>query len=39
MGFETESEKAVRKWRYKPATKNGVKVRMWVTIRIPFKQR
>jgi protein TonB len=39
MGFETESEKAVRQWRYKPATKNGVKVRMWITIRIPFKQR
>jgi TonB family protein len=39
MGFETESEKAVRQWRYKPATKKGVKVRMWVTIRIPFRQR
>jgi TonB family protein len=39
MGFETESEKAVRQWRYKPATKNGVKVRMWITIRIPFRQR
>ena len=26
--------KAVRQWRYRPATKNGVKVRVWIRIRI-----
>lgn len=34
VGFESAVETAVRKWRYRPATKNGVKVRVWVTIRI-----
>jgi len=37
LGFEEATEAAVKKWRYKPATKLGVKVRMWVTIRVPFK--
>lgn len=36
VGFETASEEAVRQWRYRPATKNGVKVRMWLPVRIPF---
>jgi TonB family protein len=39
VGFEEESEKAIMKWRYKPATKKGVKVRMWVPIRVPFRLR
>jgi protein TonB len=37
VGFEKSSEEAVRQWRYKPATKDGVKVRVWVAIRILFK--
>ena len=37
VGFEKATEDAIRKWRYKPATKDGVKVRMWVTIRVPFQ--
>jgi len=37
FGFEKATEAALRKWRYRPATKLGVKVRMWVTIRVPFK--
>jgi protein TonB len=37
IGFEAATEAAVRTWRYKPATKFGVKVRMWVTVRVPFK--
>ncbi len=37
FGFEEATEAALRKWRYRPATKLGVKVRMWVTIRVPFK--
>lgn len=39
MGFETSATEAVRQWRYKPATKNGVKVRMWLKVRVPFKAR
>ncbi len=37
VGFEKATEEAIRKWRYKPATKDGIKVRMWVTIRVPFR--
>jgi TonB family protein len=37
VGFEKATEQAILKWRYKPATKKGVKVRMWVTIRVPFQ--
>jgi len=37
VGFEKSAESAVRQWRYRPATKNGVKVRMWVPIRIPYQ--
>ena len=39
VGFEQSSEEAIMKWRFKPATKRGVKVRMWVSIRIPFRLR
>jgi hypothetical protein len=27
------------KWRYQPATKMGVRVRTWLTIRMPFRLR
>ena len=36
FGFEEATVDAIKKWRYRPATKLGVKVRMWVTIRVPF---
>jgi len=36
VGFEKSAERAVSQWRYRPATKRGVKVRMWIPIRIPF---
>jgi len=39
VGFEKAAEDAIMKWRFKPATKLGVKVRMWVSIRIPFRLR
>jgi TonB family protein len=39
VGFEKATQDAISQWRYKPATKNGVKVRMWVTIRVPFNFR
>jgi TonB family protein len=34
VGFEKAAEEAVLQWRYRPATKNGVKVRVWVQIKI-----
>ena len=37
FGFEEATEEAIYKWRYKPATKKGVRVRVWVTIRVPFR--
>jgi protein TonB len=37
VGFDTATEEAVVQWRYKPATKNGVPVRMWVQIFVPFQ--
>ena len=39
MGFEKATEEAVRQFRYKPATKKGVKVRVWIRIRVPFSNR
>ena len=37
VGFEKSAESAVRQWRFKPATKHGVKVRTWISVRVPFK--
>ena len=37
FGFEKATEETIYKWRYKPATKKGVRVRVWVTIRVPFR--
>jgi protein TonB len=34
VGFEKATEDAVLQWRYRPATKNGVKVRAWVRITV-----
>jgi len=39
VGFEKATEEAINKWRYKPATKNGVRVRTWIKIRVPFELR
>ncbi len=39
VGFEKATEEALRQWRFKPATKNGVKVRMWMKVHVPFKVR
>ncbi len=36
LGFEKSAEKAVREWRFRPATKKGVRVRIWIPINIPF---
>ena len=37
FGFEDATRDAVMKWRFRPATKRGVKVRTWITIRVPFE--
>jgi TonB family protein len=37
FGFEAATEEAIYKWRYKPATKNGIRVRVWVTLRVPCR--
>ncbi len=36
VGFEKAAEQAVRQWVYRPATKRGVKVKMWIIVRVPF---
>jgi TonB family protein len=38
-GLEEATRNAVSQWRYKPATKNGVKVRVWVRIDVAFNYR
>ena len=37
LGVDQAAEEAIFKGRYKPATKGGIKVRVWVSIRMPFK--
>ena len=37
-GFKEASQDAVRQWRFKPAVKNGVKVKVWKPIMIAFKK-
>lgn len=39
VGFERATIDAVRQWRYKPATKGGVNVRMWVPARVRLTLR
>jgi len=36
-GLERATEVAVRKWKFRPATKNGVNVRVWKPLSITFK--
>jgi TonB family protein len=37
LGFNKAAETAVRKWKFSPAEKGGVKVRVWKPITITFK--
>jgi serine/threonine-protein kinase len=38
MGFNEAAIAAARGARYRPATKSGVRVKMWTRLRIPFKR-
>ena len=38
VGFEAAATQAVRSRRYRPGTKDGVPVKVWVTIAIKFKR-
>jgi protein TonB len=37
LGFEKAAENAVRKWKFSPAEKDGVPVRVWKPVTIHFK--
>jgi len=37
LGFNKAAEAAVRKWKFSPAEKSGVKVRVWKPITVTFK--
>ena len=36
MGLTQAAQKAVRQWTFRPAVKNGVLVKTWMTVPIPF---
>jgi protein TonB len=37
VGLGTASRQALERWRWKPATKDGVKVKTWLVVQVPFK--
>ncbi|MBK9063490.1 MAG: TonB family protein [Acidobacteria bacterium] len=37
VGLGASSVQALEQWRWKPATKNGVKVKTWMAVQVPFK--
>ena len=37
LGLDAAATSAVRAWRFRPATKDGVPVKLWKTITIPFQ--
>jgi TonB family protein len=37
FGFEKAAENAVKQWKFKPAQKDGVNVRVWKPFTIGFK--
>jgi len=39
QGFENAAEAAIRKWKFEPAWKDGVRVRVWKPVTITFKLR
>jgi TonB family protein len=37
VGLGASSVQALEQWRWKPATKNGLKVKTWMAVQVPFK--
>ena len=37
VGLGASSVQALEQWRWKPATKGGVKVKTWLAVQVPFK--
>ncbi len=37
VGLGASSAQALEQWRWKPATKNGVRVKTWLAVQVPFK--
>ena len=37
LGFDKAAENAIRKWKFSPAEKGGVPVRVWKPVTIGFK--
>ncbi|HTS03841.1 MAG TPA: energy transducer TonB, partial [Thermoanaerobaculia bacterium] len=37
VGLGAASRQALEQWRWKPATKNGVKVKTWLAVEVPFR--
>jgi len=39
VGFDQAAAQAVRRWKFEPATINGIKVKVWMRISIVFKKQ
>jgi serine/threonine-protein kinase len=37
VGLGASSVQALEQWRWKPATKNGVRVKTWLAVQVPYK--
>ena len=37
VGLGDASKGALEQWRWKPATKDGHKVKTWIVVQVPFK--
>jgi len=38
-GLNEKTERTIKKWKYKPAVKNGVRVKVWKTVAIVFAEK
>jgi TonB family protein len=38
-GFNQAAEQAVRRWRFKPATVKGIRVKVWLPVAVEFKKQ
>jgi TonB family protein len=37
LGFEREIEAVIPSWRFTPATIDGIAVRVWIPVAVPFR--